>query len=164
MTQELLTMGLPRPTNPAERYAVLKALIAALSEARAEAESDVLAVAAEVGVKSFSTPAGNVTVVTTSDTVEVDEQALAATLPAEQTMVVPKDWALAAAKKRLRIVQGLPVDADTGEVVDWATVLPGGKRSLRWPATDEQRAAKTAAWEALAARMPGLFGPVQVEG
>ncbi len=136
--------------RPAERYTRVKAMIAALSDYAKEMEAELLTTADQVGVKSFDTPLGPVSVTTKTDTpVVADPEALARLLPEDQRMVVPKPYALAAVQKRLTIVGNQVVDTSTGEIVDWADIKPGGDPYISWPSSTKQREAKQEVAEAL---------------
>jgi hypothetical protein len=144
-----------QPT-PAERWAFLKALAAAFAVMARDAEADVRDVIAATSAKSFETRFGSVTVAKTGWAVKVaDPEALAATLPPDQVMAVPKPWAEKQALARIVVVAGQAVDRDTGELAGWAAAEPTGGHLL-WPASDVQREAKAAALAAAASGLAAL--------
>jgi len=135
----------PRPiTELTEEYTQLLAVISSLTEIKKEMSEQILARSRELGVGQWTTAdRGKVTVVADkAPSVIVDQEALAATLAPDETMTVPKPWALDAAKRRLVVDGGKAVDAVTGEIVDWATVGPMPEPYLAWSSSAKQKQAK----------------------
>jgi len=147
-------------TDLTDMFTKITAAIATLTAIKAETAAAILEAADTLGVKTFTSNQGNVTVGQSTDTIEVtDPLALAQSLPEDQRMTVPVPWAQAAAAKRLAIVGADAVDPDTGEVVPWARVKPASAPYLSWPSSAQQKTAKAEMDAAMRASIDRVLNP-----
>jgi hypothetical protein len=142
--------------NAAEKWAALKALADAIYTAAKAAEPDVLDIADGVGVKTFETPFGQVTIVRPGESIVVDERALLGMVDPTELEQRVAPWKVKELTSRLVIVAGEVVDKTTGEVVEWAHVQPGGDPQVRWPSTTQQKQVKERAREFIAGTVDDL--------
>ena len=132
--------------NPAESYAALKLLEAALRPALAEAREAAEQYRQQVGARALESPYGEVYITRRKPTAVVDEDALLAWAESNAPDMIERrisPTALAAAKAGL-MVDGGDVLTREGEVVEWATVAPGSEY-LTWRASAEVKAQAVAA-------------------
>ncbi len=136
----------------------VSSMIHALKCVETRVKEQILTEAVKSRGKSFYTDMGTVNIVIPQDSIElVDEQALAATLPVHQTMLVLRDGVKRTILERLRVTDdGDVMDPATGEIVTWARVRPGGAPYVSWPRSKEQTAAKERAVDQLGSLMGDL--------
>lgn len=146
-------------TTSAELVAALSAIRSGIDEVLGMAKEDALTVAHRVGVKSFTTPWGPVTVAFKAGGPEVrinDETAffqwVSENRPTEIEIPPQPEPRVRAAYRsavlsKLVAVGGIPMDKDTGEVCEFAEVVnvPDGAEYITYPASKEQKIAKAQA-------------------
>lgn len=166
--------------TPADAYLALRAIKAGIDAALAELEKEVGQVRAVYGSKSFDSPLG--TLVWTNPPVPAltfDPDALLewarVNMPheviEERSEIIPEHHVFHPAEvrstlpktlqKRFKARDGVVVDGDTGEVVDWAH-QPEQTRTGHWT-TKLTPEAKDDAAAAILARLDTLTGILQVE-
>ena len=158
--------------KPAERVALLKALIAGATVELKAAESETLALAEAVGVKTFTTSYGQVTVAARDAQVYVASEHVFLEWVKEahpdqvQTIVQPYPMFVAGLLSRVEfsVEVGEYVDKETGEVVPGlARSLPGDPY-ITWPSGAEQKATKAEASEWFRERAEALLdGMARIE-
>ena len=136
--------------NPAETYAALKLLEAALRPALAQAAADAETYRQAVGAKSLESPYGDVSITRRKPALIVtDDDALIAWCEDELPNLVRRSitpeartWLLS---KRFALSDdGDPIDPATGEIVPFLAATPGAEY-LTWRAKPETKAAAAAA-------------------
>lgn len=165
----------------ADTIAALSAIKHGIDKALEQEKVEVLRVAAEVGVKSFTTPWGAVTIAQSDEEwrVQLDEAEFLAwakvNAPDEVEIFQPEPIERVRAMYRAHFIKGLVraglvvVDQDTGEVVDFASPIhiPAGNQYVTYPASKQQKAAKETAeaWVSDAAQMltDGLLERTAIE-
>lgn len=135
--------------DAAERYAALCALEAGLKAVKEAARAEALASVAGLSRASFPTAYGPVNVTTADEGIALDDEAFLAMVEEHypDDVVVTRSVSPALRRAfldRLVAVGGKVVHQDTGEVVDFARVIPRGAPTLSYPASTAQREAK--AW------------------
>lgn len=133
--------------KPQERVAVLSAIKSAVGEQVDIAKADTMALAKEVGVKTFTTPFGQVTISSPSAGMVFEPKAFMAWVkknhPTEIETIKRVRPAFESAMRERVEVQGSDfIDKKTGEVLGFITGTPPGNPSVLWPSTTEQKAAK----------------------
>lgn len=165
----------------ADTIAALSAIKHGIDKALEQEKVEVLRVAAEVGVKSFTTPWGAVTIAQSDEEwrVQLDEAGFLAWVqmnaPDQVETFTPEPVTRVKALYRAQFVKGLVrvgesvISQDSGEIVEFATpsFIPAGNRYVTYPASKQQKAAKETveAWVSDAAQMltDGLLERTAIE-
>lgn len=142
--------------TPAQKIAALTAIKAGIDDQIKKAKVEALDTAEQIGVKSFDTGIGGVTVVKGKESVVIDDVALLPELKEqfpEQVETIERvrpAYLRYLLDEQLVIVAGEVVDKTTGEAVEWASVKPAGDDYITYPASKEATAAKkyARAWAA----------------
>jgi hypothetical protein len=123
--------------RPTDKLAAIRALIFGLQQAQKAAEEQVRAFRDLTGAKAFQTPFGKLEFRSNPPKIRFDESRLLAwaqkymaheVIP-EHTITIPatvRPTLLKTLEGRLTIEGDVVVDRETGEVVDFAFVAPGG--------------------------------------
>lgn len=136
--------------KPQERVAVLSAIKSALGEQIDIAKDETMALAKEVGVKTFTTPFGQVTVSSPQPGMAFEAKAFMAWVrkhhPTEIETIKRVRPAFESAMRGRIVAQGSEfVDKKTGEVLKFVSGTEPGNPSVLWPSTNEQKATKETA-------------------
>lgn len=158
--------------NPVDKLAALQALSQGVTAAIVTAKAEVAAYRQVTRAKGFESAWGEIAFVKNPAKilygnpmllVEWAEEHLPHEVIPEHTVTVPaavRPTLMKTLEDRLQIVDGLVIDTDTGEAVDFAAVTPAGPDTVRFtmPA-----ARKHAACELIASRVEALAAAVQGE-
>lgn len=135
--------------TPAEEYAYLSVIKSGIEWAIKGAKERTAAVAGEVGVKTFTTPVGQVTITDPQPSVLIDEAELLKACPPSEVETVkrvrPAYLSALYQPGRLVIVAGEVVDSQTGEAVGWAQAVPAAEGVVTFPHTKPSAKAKAEA-------------------
>lgn len=136
---------MPRST----RLAALRALKYAIRNVETAEQEALLDEAAVSGASQWRTPYGTVSVAQRKETFTIDPKSFLAWVEAEhptEVETVVRPAFVDHIKALLTVVDGKVIRKDTGEVVPWAAVKPGGDRyvSIRGPEKDTAVEAATA--------------------
>jgi hypothetical protein len=158
--------------RPADKVALLTALVDGAKAELDRAKAEALAVADSVGVKSFATPFGSVTVAQRAAAPFVSEPDMLLewvrdAFPTEVVTVPAVRPAFVTA-----LLSRVEWDPDLGEFIDPNTgeAVPGldwsapGEPYVTWPAGDAQKAAKSMAREWFALRSDEVLSALAITG
>lgn len=141
---------IPDGLSAAETYAALVALRAGLDAQIDKAKAAALAAVNGLSKATYPTAYGVVNVSTPPDAISLDDRAFLALVEEHypDEVVVTRSVRSsfkAAFLEDLVVVGGQVMHKTTGEVIDFARVVPGGSPRLSYPASLEQRDAKALA-------------------
>lgn len=158
--------------KPAEKVALLTALIEGATAELAFAKAEALAVAEAVGVKSFATPFGSVTVAARDAKPMVTDDAAVLAYVAEAFPTEVETIRRVRPSFLTALLGRLEWDADHGQFIDTKSGegVPGvewgepGQPYITWPSGDLQKLTKTEAAEWFHGRTEELLGAMaQIE-
>ena len=162
----LTTSELYQALRPAQRITALSALHAALGDEIKTEKDNLLAVAASVGVKSFTTEFGSVNVVQKDAPILINEFELLDYVKTSapemlETIVRVPDWYAAQLSdpKRLTVMDGMVLN-EKGEVLPYASIGEAPAAHVAWPASKEQKAGKAQAVEFIHGNVGALSASV----